>query len=289
MTRKLSIAASSLVVACALITSFASAQEAAAPAAAPAPDASVAIPTPAGAPDAAAAPADSLPAIPTKNVLQVLHDGGPFMIPIGLCSVVLLVFVFERALSLRGGVVIPGPFVERLLTQLEENELDREEALTLCEENGSPVAKVFEAGIKKWGRPGVEIEQAIIDEGERVANGLRSYLRLFNGIAQISPLLGLLGTVWGMIDSFNAIAGAGAMGRANMLAGGISQALLTTAAGLLVAIPALAAYLYFTGRVDGLVMEIDNLSQQLVEAIAGDAEPRGRSSKTESSSRKKAA
>ncbi len=164
--------------------------------------------------------------IPTKSLLGVLRDGGLLMIPIGICSFVLLVFVFERAISLRRGRVIPRPFVRRFLEQLREGQLSRDEALKLCEENRSPVAEVFAAAVRKWGRPSVEVEQAIIDAGERVTNGLRRYLRLFNGVSTISPLLGLLGTVLGMIRAFNAIVTAGAMGRPELLAGGISQALL---------------------------------------------------------------
>jgi biopolymer transport protein ExbB len=209
--------------------------------------------------------------IPTKNLLAVIRDGGPLMLPIGFCSFVLLVFVFERAISLRRGRVIPRPFVRRFLEQLRERRLDRETALRLCEENRSPVAEVFAAAVKKWGRPSVEVEQAIIDTGERVTNGLRRYLRLFNGISTISPLLGLLGTVLGMIRAFNAIATADAMGRPELLAAGISQALLTTAAGLSVAIPALIAYLFFVGRVDRLIIEIDALGQEVVGLISADA------------------
>src|SRR4029079_11062000 len=97
----------------------------------------------------------------------------------------------------------------------------------------------------KWGRSSVEIEQAIIDSGERVAYGLRRYLRLFNAVASLGPLLGLLCTVFGMIRLFNDIATSDAMGRTELLAGGISEALLTTAAGLSVAIPALCLSLYF--------------------------------------------
>ena len=99
-----------------------------------------------------------------------------------------------------------------------------------------------------------------------------------NGISQVSPLLGLLGTVLGMIVSFNGISStAGADGQREMLAGGIAQALITTAAGMLVAIPALTSYLYFVGRVDGLITEIDALGQQVVELIAADID--GRASK----------
>ena len=208
--------------------------------------------------------------IPTKNLLQVLRDGGPMMLPIGVCSFLLLVFVFERAVSLRRGRVIPRPFVERFLTQLRENQLDRDTAWELCEENSSPMSQVFAAGVKKWGRPSVEVEQAMIDAGERVATGLRKYLRLFNGICTVSPMLGLLGTVFGMIHSFNTIATSDAMGRPDRLASGIGEALLTTAAGLCVAVPALVTYLYFVSRVDQLIIEIDSLSQEVVELIASD-------------------
>jgi biopolymer transport protein ExbB len=209
--------------------------------------------------------------IPTKNLLQVIRDGGPLMLPIGFCSFVLLVFVFERAISLRRGRVIPGPFVRRFLVQLREDRLDRETALELCEDNRSPAAQVLGAAVRKWGHPSVEVEQAIIDAGERATNGLRRYLRLFNGISTICPLLGLLGTVLGMIRAFNAIATADAMGRPELLAAGISQALLTTAAGLSVAIPALIAYLFFVSRVDRLIIDIDALGQEVVGLISEEA------------------
>ncbi len=215
---------------------------------------------------------ESANSIPTRNLLQVLRDGGILMIPIGVCSFILCVFIFERAISLRRGRVIPRPFVRRFLEQLREGQLTREEALKLCEENRSPVAEVFAAAIRKWGRPSVEVEQALIDAGERVTNGLRRYLRLFNGISTVTPLMGLLGTVLGMIGAFNAIVTAGAMGRPELLAAGISQALLTTAAGLSVAIPALITYLFFVSRVDRLIIAIDALGQQLVELISAETQ-----------------
>lgn len=209
--------------------------------------------------------------IPVKNLLEVMRDGGPLMIPIGVCSFILLVFVFERAISLRRGRVIPRYFVRRFLEQLRDGRLDREAALGLCQGNRSPAAEVFAAAVKKWGRPSVEVEQAIIDSGERVANDLRRYLRLLNGLSTVSPLLGLLGTVCGMIQAFNAIAAADALGRPVLLAGGIGQALLTTASGLCVAIPALIAYLFFAGRVDRLIMDLDSLGQEVVDLISSDA------------------
>ena len=206
----------------------------------------------------------------TSNVLRLIRSGGPMFVPIAACSFVLFICVFERAISLRRGRVIPGPFVKRFIDQLQENELKSKEALQLCRANRSPVADVFLAAVKKWGRPSVEVEQAVLDAGERVANQLRKYLRLFHGVSTISPLLGLLGTVLGMISAFNAIANSDAMGRPELLASGISQALLTTAAGLTVAIPAIAAHLFFLSRVDRLVMEIDELGEEVVNAIASD-------------------
>jgi len=207
---------------------------------------------------------------PPRTLLQVIREGGPLMIPIGLCSFVLLVFTFERTISLRRGRVIPRPFVKRFLQQLRDGQFDRETALELCETNPSPVAEIFAAAIHKWGRPSVEVEQAILDAGERVTNQLRRYLRVLNGVSTISPLLGLLGTVLGMIQAFNAIATTHAMGKPELLAAGISQALITTAAGLSVAIPALIAYLYFCGRVDRLIMTLDALGQKVVPLIASD-------------------
>jgi biopolymer transport protein ExbB len=166
--------------------------------------------------------------------------------------------------------VIPRPFVKRFVQQLRDGELDREQALELCEENGSPVAQVLAGAVRKWGRPSVEVEQGVIDSGERVAAGLRKYLRVLNAVATISPLLGLLGTVTGMIRAFNVIAAADALGRPQLLASGISEALLTTAAGLFVAIPAMTFSMIFVSRVDRLIVEIDSLGQEVVNAISAE-------------------
>jgi biopolymer transport protein ExbB len=224
-------------------------------------------------PEAATVEGDDAPPnkIADRNLLSIIKDGGVLMIPILVCSFVLVVFVFERTISLRRGRVIPEPFVKRFLHQMREGQLDREQALKLCQESGSPVAAVFAGGLRKWGRPAIEVERAILDAGERAVNGLRRYLRVFNGVATVGPLLGLLGTVFGMIQCFNEIAGADAMGRPELLAGGISQALLTTAAGLTIAIPALTLYMYFLGRVDRFTIELDALGQELANMISAEA------------------
>ncbi len=206
-----------------------------------------------------------------KSMFEILRSGGVMMIPLLVCSFITLVFLFERAISLRRGRIIPRPFVKRFLHQVREGKLDRDGALALCDESSSPIAGVFAAVVRKWGRPSVEIEQAIIDAEDRVTPGLRRYLRLFSAVATISPLLGLLGTVVGMIRLFDAISDADAMGRTELLAAGISEALLTTAAGLLLAIPALCFHLYFLGRVERLLMGIDELAQELAGLVSAEA------------------
>ena len=229
-----------------------------------------AVALPAAAEENNVAPVTADEPIQVTSLMDMLLAGGPLLLPILVGSMVLLVFVFERAVSLRRGRVIPRPFVKRFLHQLTEGQLNKDEALELCRQNRSPVADVFAGAVRKWGRPAIEVEQAIIDAGERMTNGLRRYLRVINGVATVSPLLGLLGTVWGMIQAFNSIATANAMGRPELLASGISQALLTTAAGLVVAIPALICYLFFIGRVDRLIIDIDTLGQEVVELVSAE-------------------
>lgn len=208
--------------------------------------------------------------ISTTDLSKVIEDAGPLMYAILFCSFLLVAFVLERTASLRRSRVIPRPFVTRFLQQLREGQLDREQALELCEENGSPVSQVFAGAVRKWGRPGVEVEQGVIDAGERVTNGLRQYLRVFYGVATVGPLLGLMGTVLGMIETFNAIANHDALGRTEMLAGGIAKALLNTAGGLGVAIPASIVYVFFISRVDRLVIEIDRLAQEVVNVVSAE-------------------
>ncbi len=191
-----------------------------------------------------------------------------FLPPFILCSVIAVWFVIERIVVLRVNRVIPSAFVDRFLQLLEQQKLDAETALKLCEQNASPVASVFAHGIRKWGKPSVEVEQAIIDGGERQVSQLRKHLRIINGVATVSPLFGLLGTVVGMIESFNQIAIGQAAGKAEQLAAGIALALLTTAVGLFIAIPCLVIYMYLVGRVDNLVMMMDDLAQKVVNLIS---------------------
>jgi biopolymer transport protein ExbB len=216
--------------------------------------------------------------IAERNLFVIIQQGGLLLYPILISSFILLLFVFERLISLRRRRVIPKPFVRKFLHQLREGNINQEEALEMCVQNGSPVATVFAGAVQKWGRPAVEVEQAIIDSGERVTGGLRRYLRLINGVATVAPLLGLLGTVVGMIQAFNDIATADAMGKPELLAAGIGQALITTASGLTVAIPALIAYMFFLSRVDRLVMDIDVVAQDVVAEISAESQHKSKKS-----------
>ena len=150
--------------------------------------------------------------------------------------------------------------------QIRNGELDQHEARELCEENNSPIAQIFAGAITKWGRPAVEVEQAIVDAGERTTFALRKNLRVFSAIDTLGPLLGLVGTVFGIIRAFNALSLKGAEDRGQQLANGIAQSLLATFFGLIVAIPALVCYLWFMSKADQLTYEMDGLAQDLVGA-----------------------
>jgi len=209
--------------------------------------------------------------IPTDPLGIADAMGRPFTVAFILASVIGVWSVVERLVILRRRRVIPKAFVERFLMHLRAGRMDKNEAIAICHQNQSPMADVFMHGVRKWGRPSVEVEQAVLDGGERQVTQLKKGLRVLNGVSTLSPLIGLLGTVVGMIRSFNDIAIAGAMGQTQTLANGIALALLTTAVGLLIAIPAMAAYLYLAGRIDSIVMEMDRLGQELVHLISAEA------------------
>ena len=206
-----------------------------------------------------------MPAIVTK-----IAQGGWLMIPLGVCSLIVLALSLERMIALRRGRVIPRPFVRRFTECVEDGQLSYDEATELCEEFDCPVAEVFRAAVRRWGRPMFEIEQAVMDAGDRVGDGLKRFLRVFHAISNVAPLLGLLGTVLGMIEAFETISGQESLGRPEMLASGISVALMTTAGGLSVAIPAYLAYMYFSSKSDNYLNEIDKLCQRVVDCISAE-------------------
>lgn len=218
-----------------------------------------------------------------SGAMALFHQiaaGGWLMIPLGVCSLVVFSLTLERLVALRRGRVIPRPFVRRFTECVEDGQLSYEEAQQICEEFNCPVAEVFQAAVKRWGRPMLEIEQAVIDAGDRVSDGLTRFLRVFHAISNVAPLIGLLGTVLGMIEAFETMSGGGAVG-ADLLAAGISTALVTTAGGLFVAIPAYLAYMYFAAVSDRYLNEIDRLCQRVIDCISAEGlESSNRSKRT---------
>jgi biopolymer transport protein ExbB len=206
-----------------------------------------------------------MPAVVTR-----IAQGGWLMIPLGICSLIVVTLSFERMIALRRRRVIPRPFVRRFTECVEDGQLSYDEATELCEAFDCPVAEVFRAAVRRWGRPMFEIEQAVMDAGDRVADGLKRFLRVFHAISNVAPLIGLLGTVLGMIEAFEMMSGSESLGRPEMLASGISVALMTTAGGLSVAIPAYLAYMYFSSKSDSYLNEIDKLCQRVVDTISAE-------------------
>ena len=141
-------------------------------------------------------------------------------------------------------------------------------ALEVCRRRERPLARVLAAGLARTGAPDPEVEKAVEDAGEREVKRLSANLRPLVVIGMIAPLLGLLGTVWGMIEAFSSIAFQGGLGKPELLASGISQALVTTAAGLAIAIPAQALYYYFKGRIDRFVRGVEDVYLELEDKLA---------------------
>ncbi len=195
---------------------------------------------------------------------EIILAGGPIMWPILLCSVVAAAIILERLWTLQQKRVIPRELTERVWKLVETRTLtDRHiEAL----ERNSPLGRVLAAGLANRNHGREIMKEVIEDSGRHVVHELERFLNALGTIAAITPLLGLLGTVTGMIEAFEAITTQG-VGDARVLSGGIGEALLTTAAGLMVAIPSLIGYRYLRGLVDALVVEMEKEAIKLVQAF----------------------
>lgn len=204
------------------------------------------------------------------NVTALFKQGNPILWPLGLCSIVTVGYTLERILALRRGRVIPRDFVDRFQDRLTAGKLDRDRAIELCRANESTAARLFAHTVKYWGQPSATIRQGLALDAEVELADLRRNIRVLNGTATLAPLLGLLGTVIGMIESFDAIGGTSS-GKGEALAHGISVALLSTALGLAIAIVAVAAYYYLLGRVDALVRDLDEQSGRVVDLISAES------------------
>ena len=210
--------------------------------------------------------ADTAAAVQVQSIWDFIVKGGPMMIPIGLCSLLAMAIIVERLLTLRRRQIIPPEFMKGLRPVLDKNGDGHRGALAYCKKNASPIANIFAAGIRSLGHPVELVEKHIEQAGQQEILKLRKHLRTLSVIASIAPLLGLLGTIFGMIDAFQTVAASGeALGRTESLAKGIYQAMITTAAGLMVAIPVLIGYHWLAGIIDKLVGEMDRMTVAFVE------------------------
>ncbi len=203
-------------------------------------------------------------------MLEFIQAGGWLMLPIVLCSVLAAAIIGERFWSLRKTRIVPGGLVERVQQWQKKGQLTTERIEEI--RNSSPLGRVLAAGLVNLNHSREIMKESIEDTGRQVVAELERFLNALGTIASITPLLGLLGTVIGMIKVFATITTQG-VGDPGSLAGGISEALITTAAGLSVAIPSLMFYRFFRRRVDELVLNMEEESLKLVEVIHGEREP----------------
>jgi len=198
---------------------------------------------------------------------ELFQAGGPIMWPILLLSIAALTIIVERALALRPEKVLPAT----LLTALRSEQA----SLEMSTVGDSPLGQVVAAALAHRSRGRDVLKEAVEDTGRHVAHELERHLNLLGTIAAVSPLLGLLGTVIGIITAFSAITHTG-VGDPKALSGGIGQALVSTAAGLIVAIPSLMGYRYLRGHVDALVVEMEKAALGLIARLDAERERVGR-------------
>lgn len=199
-------------------------------------------------------------------MFEIIKSGGWLMAPLVLCSVAVVAIVAERLWTLQTRRVAPEHLAAQVWNWLKSGELDEERLQAL--RAGSPLGRILAAGLEQRRAPREVMNEAIEDTGRHVVHELDRYLITLGTVATISPLLGLLGTVLGIIHVFAAISTAG-LGNPAALASGISQALITTVAGLTVAIPAYILYRYLRGRVDELVDRMEQETTRLMNAVRG--------------------
>ncbi|MDX9740223.1 MAG: MotA/TolQ/ExbB proton channel family protein [Gammaproteobacteria bacterium] len=205
-------------------------------------------------------------------MFELIKAGGWIMLPIILCSILALAIIVERIWTLQRKRVAPPSLVSDIWQQAKRGQLDARHIAEL--RAGSPLGRVLAAGLMNLNEDRQIMKESIEETGRHVVSELERYLNALGTIAAITPLLGLLGTVLGMIKVFTAISMVGT-GNTAVLAGGISEALITTVAGLSVAIPSLMFYRFFRARVDELVVTMEQQALKMIEILHGEraAEP----------------
>lgn len=204
---------------------------------------------------------------------EIVRAGGPMMWPIILCSIATAAIVLERLWTLQDRRVLPRELTQKVWQLIESNQIN-DKVIAALEQN-SPLGRVLAAGLSNRHRPREVMMERLEDTGRHVIHELERFLTTLGTIAGISPLLGLLGTVTGIIKAFNAIQ-AGGMGDPRALSGGIAEALITTAAGLVVAIPSLFAYRLLRSKVDGIVIAMEKDAIRLADAVEAAQQPPAR-------------
>jgi biopolymer transport protein ExbB len=197
-------------------------------------------------------------------MFEIVKAGGIVMVPIILASIVAAAIFLERIWSLQARRVVPAELTEKVWKWVEQRQVTDKHIHAL--QQNSPLGKILAAGLANRHRDRAVINQIIEDTGRHVVHELERFINALGTIASIAPLLGLLGTVLGMIRTFNVIRTEG-VGDPAAMAGGIAVALITTAAGLTVAIPALLGYKFLRGRVETLVVQMEKEAMKLVNAI----------------------
>jgi len=200
--------------------------------------------------------------IGAETFFDMIIAGGYVMIPLFLCSLIALTFFFERLIVLRKGKIVPDSFMTGLAEKLGREKPDLDKAFEHCVNSRAPIGGIIKAGLGKWkkGRTQIDVEKAVEEAASREISAMVRTLRVFKVIAGMSPLLGLLGTVLGLIRTFKTVAAATeALGqdKAAKLAAGIYEAMVTTAAGLIIAVPVLLMYYLFLWKVDKLADDIE--------------------------------
>lgn len=202
-------------------------------------------------------------------MFELIQAGGWVMWPIVLCSVAALAIIGERFWSLQRKYVCPPNLVGQVQQWLAHHELD--ETHVALVRDSSPLGRILAAGLVNRRHDREIIKEALEDTGRHVSPELERYLRTLGTIAAITPFLGLLGTVLGMIQMFSGI-GTHGVGDPSIVAAGIAQALITTAAGLAVAIPSVMFYRYFRGKVNELLLDMEQEALKLIEILHGERE-----------------
>jgi len=206
-----------------------------------------------------------------RFLLRIVFEGGPIMIPIIACAIVAFAVAVERFFTLRRARINTREFMETIRTVLRQNKVA--EAIEVCEKTPGPIARILKAGMLKHGRRKRDIREAIEDAGQLEIPRLERYLGVLATVASISPLLGLLGTVAGMIKAFGEIQAKMGVVNPSDLAEGIGNALITTATGLVVAIPTLVLYNYFVARVENMILDMEISSSELVDLLTESEKP----------------